>query len=225
MKLTNLNFNDNELSQFARALALPVRVFIVRTIIENGFSINRDALYTTSFNMETINKHVSELRSLGLIKANGAKGNITYSIEQNWFEQMSIRFSSLFESINRFNPNSVDAAAPVDIPTFVSKKEEKDKLPNFGAYIKRQRLELNISQEDLAKKIKIDRAQLSRIECGKNQLNADKLKALSQALYLNTDVLTKEYYSYKLAELIEESGYKEMILNSAKEKLNNLFSL
>ncbi|HMG11172.1 MAG TPA: helix-turn-helix domain-containing protein [Mucilaginibacter sp.] len=224
MKLTNLNFNDNELSQFARALALPVRVFIVRTIIENGFSINRDALYTTSFNIETINKHVSELRSLGLIKANGVKGNITYSIEQSWFEQMSIRFSSLFESINRFNPGSVDVNTHVDTPAFVSKKE-KDDLPNFGAYIKKQRLELNISQEDLAKKIKIDRAQLSRIECGKNQLNADKLKALSQALYLNTDVLTKEYYSYRLAELIEESGYKEMILNSAKEKLNNLFSL
>ena len=224
MKLTNLNFNDNELSQFARALALPVRVFIVRTIIENGFSINRDALYTTSFNTETINKHVSELRSLGLIKANGVKGNITYSIEQNWFEQMSIRFSSLFESINRFNPHAVDANVHVDPPVFVSKKE-KDDLPNFGAYIKKQRLELNISQEDLAKKIKIDRAQLSRIECGKNQLNADKLKMLSEALYLNTDVLTKEYYGYKLAELIEESGYKEMILNSAKEKLNNLFSL
>jgi transcriptional regulator with XRE-family HTH domain len=224
MKLTNLNFNDNELSQFARALALPVRVFIVRTIIENGFSINRDALYTTSFNIETINKHVSELRSLGLIKANGAKGNITYSIEQNWFEQMSIRFSSLFESINRFNPSSVNADAHVDAPVFVSKKE-KDDQPNFGAYIKKQRLELNISQEDLAKKIRIDRAQLSRIECGKNHLNADKLKALSQALYLNPDVLTKEYYSYRLAELIEESGYKEMILNSAKEKLNNLFSL
>lgn len=222
MKLTNLNFNDNELSQFARALALPVRVFIVRTIIENGFSVNRDALYTTSFNTETINKHVSELRALGLIKANGAKGNITYSIEQNWFEQMSIRFSSLFESINRFNPSSVDANAHVDTPAVVSKKE-KDDLPNFGAYIKKQRLELNISQDDLAKKIRIDRAQLSRIECGKNQLNADKLNALSQALYLNSDVLTKEYYSYKLAELIEESGYKEMILNSAKEKLNNLF--
>jgi transcriptional regulator with XRE-family HTH domain len=222
MKLTNLNFNDNELSQFARALALPVRVFIVRTIIENGFSINRDALYTTSFNTETINKHVSELRALGLIKANGAKGNITYSIEQNWFEQMSIRFSSLFESINRFNPSSVNANAQVDAPAFISKKEKE--LPNFGAYIKKQRLELNISQEDLAKRIKIDRAQLSRIECGKNHINADKLKELSQALYLNSDVLTKEYYSYKLAELIEESGYKEMILNSAKEKLNNLFS-
>lgn len=222
MTLMELNLNDSELSRFARVLALPVRVFIIRTIIENGFSINREALHATNFNAETINKHVSELRSLGLIKANGAKGNITYSIEQNWFKQMSVRFSALFESINSLNPDFIGINNIADTPVLLPENGHEDALPNFGAFIKKHRTDLNISQEDLAKKIKIDRARLSRIESGKSSLNADKLKTLSGALYLDFDAVSKEYYGYRVAELIAESGYNEVILNRAKEKLGKL---
>ncbi|MEN0054030.1 MAG: helix-turn-helix transcriptional regulator [Mucilaginibacter sp.] len=201
---------DFELAQFARVLALPIRVFIIRMIIEHDNSISKQQLYSHAFTEQNINKHLLELKAAGILKINGARGQITYSIDQNVSKQIAESFTNMFQSISQLNPRKVDVPQPVIVPAvFKNQKEEKEEhissFTSFGAFIKKRRMELCLSQEDFSKKINIERAQLSRVECGKKSLNVDKLKELAQALYLDLDTVKKEYYQYRIAQLIEES--------------------
>jgi len=219
----NTNEKDNNFANFARALALPVRVLILRRIVENGFTIDRNDLYKADFARETINKHLSELRSLGALKIEGNKDHITYNIDQNWFTQMVTEFLTFFGK-NIFPPQSeiVNRYVKKDSSPVIREGQSMQTHPHFGAFIKKYREELHITQENFAKKIRIDRAQLSRIECGKKPINLNKLKAVSKALYLDYQEVKREYYSYQLAEIIDESGYDESVLFSAREKLGQL---
>jgi ribosome-binding protein aMBF1 (putative translation factor) len=197
MSFLHVHFSeiDTQISQFARAIALPIRVFILRMIAENGNSLSKQAFYTTAFNTKTINKHIQELRGLGIIKTKTVKAGVTYCIDEKLFGQMSANFSTFFEQNalpgeDPANANPSQAvASPSDLMNFTS----------FGAYIKDHRLELNLSQATLAAKINIDRALLSRIETGKKELSADRLPLLAKALYLDINELRG--VSHKLGKI------------------------
>jgi ribosome-binding protein aMBF1 (putative translation factor) len=187
MSFLHVHFSeiDTQISQFARAIALPIRVFILRMIAENGNSLSKQAFYTTAFNTKTINKHIQELRGLGIIKAKTVKAGVTYCIDEKLFGQMSANFSTFFEQ------NALPGAEPASINRAQAATDPAEALtfPSFGAYIKEHRLELNLSQAALAEKINIDRALLSRIETGKKELNADRLPLLAKTLYLDINEL------------------------------------
>ncbi|MCR8558547.1 hypothetical protein KXD93_12900 [Mucilaginibacter sp. BJC16-A38] len=92
----NLNETDVQISQFARAMALPVRVFIIRMIIENGNGISKKAFYTDTYKSRTIDKHILELKSLGIIKTSNEQASVIYCIDKKMFDMMSVKFSLLF---------------------------------------------------------------------------------------------------------------------------------
>ncbi|NMI07777.1 helix-turn-helix transcriptional regulator [Paenibacillus sp. SZ31] len=69
----------------------------------------------------------------------------------------------------------------------------------FGEIIRNRRLELNISQENLALKADMDRSYISEIERGHKNPSLSKILALSSALELSVSEL---FY------LFEESYYK-----------------
>src|SRR5206468_1571113 len=60
---------------------------------------------------------------------------------------------------------------------------------SLGSRIKNLREELEISQEELAKKLDIDRASLSQIENGKRSVKAEELILISKALNVSIDML------------------------------------
>ncbi|MDN3583711.1 ArsR/SmtB family transcription factor [Mucilaginibacter flavus] len=91
---------DNELANFAKALALPVRIAIIRTIMLNGNTITKENFYEIPFHHETINKHIAELKTLGIIKASGYKGNIKYSIDEHLFDSMAVKIAQLFSFVS-----------------------------------------------------------------------------------------------------------------------------
>jgi predicted transcriptional regulator len=97
MSYTDTNFSpaDNELANFAKALALPVRIAIIRTIINNGNFITKENFYNIPYAHETIAKHIAELRTLGIIKASGYKGNMKYGLDEGLFYHMSNKLTSL----------------------------------------------------------------------------------------------------------------------------------
>jgi transcriptional regulator with XRE-family HTH domain len=214
----SVNENDKKLADFARALALPVRVQIIRYIVENGFTVNKEELDFTGTSREAVTKHISELRTLGIIQMEGQRGNITYHIDQKWFTEMITDFSAVF-GVNTFALPTSYVNMPLNQNVNDTGKEELTPHPSFGAFIKKHREELNISQEIFAQKIEVDRSQLSRIECGKVSINPGKLKEVAKALYISYPIIKKEYYSYQLAEIIDEGGYDESMLASAREKL------
>lgn len=214
----SINENDKKLADFARALALPIRVQIIRYIVENGFTVSKDELDFNGTSRETVIKHLSELRTLGIVKMEGQRGRITYHIDQNWFTEMVSGFSAIFGGNALALPASY-INMPLSQKNNAVQDEPLPPHPHFGAFIKKHREELNISQENFAQKTGLDRSQLSRIECGKAPVNPEKLKAVAKALYISYAVIKKEYYSYQLAEMIQEGGYDEGLLTSAREKL------
>ncbi len=212
---------DSELARFARILALPVRVYIVRMIIENGNSISKKEICNVPLEMENILKHVAELKLTGIIKVSGTKANPVYSIDIPLFNRMVSRFFSLFDNLNSTEqlpaPPFSDSKNGSD--TNKMEKETPDNL-SFGAFIKKHRLALKISQEKLSRETNIDRAELSRIECGKKNPAPEKLILLSKALYIDLDSLTKEYYSSRIVNIVEESGFSDVIVKNVLARLN-----
>ncbi|MEP6612788.1 MAG: hypothetical protein ABJA76_12910 [Mucilaginibacter sp.] len=91
----DLNETDVQVSQFARAIALPVRVFIIRMIIENGNAINKKTFYTDTYKARTIDKHILELKSLGIIKVDTKEAQAIYCIDKKLFDRMSVKFNTL----------------------------------------------------------------------------------------------------------------------------------
>ncbi|MFC0514825.1 ArsR/SmtB family transcription factor [Mucilaginibacter angelicae] len=110
MPYFNLKFSntDNELANFAKALALPVRIAIVRIIMANGNSVSKESLYSIPFNHETITKHLAELKRMGIIKAHGFRGSIKYGLDEQLFRQMADGFAMLFESLRTFEHDLQD---------------------------------------------------------------------------------------------------------------------
>ncbi|UOE52803.1 helix-turn-helix domain-containing protein [Mucilaginibacter sp. SMC90] len=212
---------DSELASFARILALPVRVYIIRMIIENGNAVSKKEMCSVPFEMENILKHVAELKTIGMVKISGTKADTRYSIDVALFSRMTSRFSSLFDNLNAVDqlPAIPSIGANANDSTSDVIKETSDSL-SFGAFIKKHRLALKISQEKLSRETNIDRAELSRIECGKKNPGPEKLILLSKALYIDMDNITKEYYSSRIVNMVEESGFSDVILKSVLTRLN-----
>jgi transcriptional regulator with XRE-family HTH domain len=213
---------DSELARFARILALPVRVYIIRVIIEHDNAISKREICNVPFEMENILKHIAELKLMGIIRLSGTKADPVYSIDIPLFNRMLSRFSSLFDNLNTIEQPPVPQPINVQFAEAVNRDTTgaTTRHLSFGAFIKKHRLALKISQEELSRKTKIDRAELSRIECGKKSPGQDKLMLLSKALRIDPDNITKEYYSYRIVNMVEESGFSDVILKNVLTRMN-----
>jgi transcriptional regulator with XRE-family HTH domain len=69
------------------------------------------------------------------------------------------------------------------------KGETMELLQGFGNRVRRQRMQLGLSQVECAKKAGIPVPVLSRIEHGHQSIYLDRLIALAQALHVSTDYL------------------------------------
>jgi DNA-binding XRE family transcriptional regulator len=210
----NINIDKSviKFSNFARALALPVRVCTIRVILENGNAATREMLHQIPFNEITVNKHINELKHLGIIKS-VRKDRITFfSVNEDVFIQMSNNFLTLFESIGQLNE---EAKSIVSRPRLKRKRAiaivEEAPIQRFGEYIKEKRKAMGILQDDLSIKLKIDRSQLSKIECNKKTLKPKKIKTLAELLQIPLTEITKIYYQDKMLKLNNEN---ESILNA-----------
>lgn len=59
-------------------------------------------------------------------------------------------------------------------------------MENYGIRIKNRRLELNMSQQELADKLGYtDRSAIAKIETGKNDISLNKFKEIAKALQIS----------------------------------------
>lgn len=68
----------------------------------------------------------------------------------------------------------------------------------IGAWIRRRRLELSLSQEELAEELEVSRQQVQRYESGKDTLNVERLQFLCDVLSVPAD------YFFRSAEGVAE---------------------
>lgn len=92
----------------------------------------------------------------------------------------------------------------------------------FGEFIRKLRTENNLTLTQLAAKLDLDSANLSKIENSKRDFDEKRLKKLAIALNFDIEKLTEEYYSDLIAKKIYQSNYSEEILILAEQKIKYL---
>jgi HTH-type transcriptional regulator, competence development regulator len=96
---------------------------------------------------------------------------------------------------------------------------------SFGNFIKKLRLENNLTLTQLAAKLYLDSANLSKIENGKRDFDEKRLVLLSDTFKIEIDELKKEYFGDFIARKIYDSNCSEEILLVAEEKVKYLRSI
>lgn len=94
-----------------------------------------------------------------------------------------------WQNSNRTNGSAVtvESAPRLDEADIAAHAESM--RPPMGMRLKNRRLELGMSQDDLAKRIKSSQAHISSIERGETQPRVDTLKRLAEALGVTIDYL------------------------------------
>jgi predicted transcriptional regulator len=105
-KLT-ISDSDNELSHFARALALPVRISIVRILIINGTWVGPDVFAELELGTVTVDKHLKAMLYLNIIKEKHYNRKVYYSINDEVFQKISTEFNALFNFWNSFKTGNL----------------------------------------------------------------------------------------------------------------------
>jgi len=194
---------DVALSNFVKALALPVRICIVRFILENGNAVKRNRLSEIPYNPTTVHQHINELRNLDIVKADIKDKETIYSVNETIFIKMSNHFLTLFEHIKQLNEEADEVFSKPKLKKQPTKKPVKQ-LSAFGEYVREKRKAAGLSQADLAERVKMDRAWVSKIETNKQPVRAEKLHAFAEALNTSLTEMREIYYRNKINDLTKE---------------------
>lgn len=88
----------------------------------------------------------------------------------------------------------------------------------FGEYIRLLRNRNNLTLAQLATKLDLDSANLSRIENGKRDFDEKRLPKLAEIFKLNLVGLRNEYVSDQIGKHIYETNCTKQLLQVAQEK-------
>lgn len=89
----------------------------------------------------------------------------------------------------------------------------------FGQYIRRLRKEDNLTLTQLAAKLELDSANLSKIENGKRDFDEKKIELLCSIFKLDKSQVEKELISEKVVKSVYSYKSSEEILMLAESKL------
>jgi HTH-type transcriptional regulator, competence development regulator len=92
----------------------------------------------------------------------------------------------------------------------------------FGEYLRRLRNEQGLTLTQLAAKLDLDSANLSKIENDKRDFDEKRLEKLAKLFTLNLMELKKEFHSYYIAKKLYYSNIDEEVLMLAEEKVKYL---
>ena len=92
----------------------------------------------------------------------------------------------------------------------------------FGEYIRKLRTEQGFTLTELAALLKLDSANLSKIENGKREFDEKRLDKLANAFTLDIEKLKNEYFGDQFAKKMYQYNCSSEVLAVAEEKVNYL---
>lgn len=97
-ELQRFSVADNELAAFAKALAHPARVAIIRYLSKVNGCVCGDIVDVVPLAQSTVSQHLRELKNAGLIRGEIDGTSICYCLNSEAWERLSAAFNSAFES-------------------------------------------------------------------------------------------------------------------------------
>lgn len=95
-KSEEFTVKDNNLARFAKALAHPARVAILRLLIKRAACICGDIVDELPLSQSTVSQHLKELKEAGLIKGEIEGVRICYCIDEEAWNQAQMYMNELF---------------------------------------------------------------------------------------------------------------------------------
>lgn len=95
----------------------------------------------------------------------------------------------------------------------------------FGAYIRQLRTDKGLTLTELAALLKLDSANLSKIENGKRDFDEKRLDKLATVFELDFEKLKAEYFGDQFAKKMYKYNCSTETLTVAEEKINYLKSV
>lgn len=94
----------------------------------------------------------------------------------------------------------------------------------FGGYIRKLRTDEGLTLTELAAKLKLDSANLSKIETGKREFDEKRLEMLAKAFNLDFEKVKIEYFADQFAKKLYTYNCSTETLIVAEEKVKYLRS-
>ncbi|MFO0321769.1 MAG: ArsR/SmtB family transcription factor [Bacteroidota bacterium] len=99
MKSENLfKVSDVQIAKYAKALANPARIAILKLLIKKQACICGDIVDELPLSQSTVSQHLKELKALGLIKGDVEGVKVCYCIDEKEWERVKKVLNNLFES-------------------------------------------------------------------------------------------------------------------------------
>src|ERR1017187_10181182 len=97
-KTEDFTVKDNKLAGYAKALAHPARIAILRLLIKRQACICGDIVDELPLSQSTVSQHLKELKDAGLIKGNIDGAKVCYCIDEKEWEAAKTYLTTLFKS-------------------------------------------------------------------------------------------------------------------------------
>jgi ArsR family transcriptional regulator, arsenate/arsenite/antimonite-responsive transcriptional repressor len=90
---------EQDLANFAKALAHPARIAILKVLAQNNECICGEIVEVLPLAQSTVSQHLKELKNAGLIDGSVDGPKSCYCINWKAFEKFNAEFSTLFSSL------------------------------------------------------------------------------------------------------------------------------
>lgn len=104
-KTTEFTKKEQDLSAFAKALAHPARVAILKTLAKRNECVCGEIVDILPLAQSTVSQHLKELKAAGLITGTVEGPRSCYCINWQAFEKFQTEFNSLFNAMKMKNEN------------------------------------------------------------------------------------------------------------------------
>ena len=98
-KAEEFSVKDNRIANFAKALAHPARVAILRILLKKESCYCGDIVEELPLSQSTVSQHLKELKNAGLITGTVDGPRSCYCINWKAFEKFNTEFSFLFNKL------------------------------------------------------------------------------------------------------------------------------
>jgi len=99
-KSEEFSVRDNRIADFAKALAHPARIAILRVLAEREKCVCGDLVEEIPLSQSTVSQHLKELKSAGLIKGEIEGSKICYCIDAENWKKMNKTFKKFFKTFD-----------------------------------------------------------------------------------------------------------------------------
>lgn len=97
-KTEEFTVRDNKIAVYAKALAHPARIAILRLLLKKQTCICGDIVDELPLSQSTVSQHLKELKSCGLIKGEIEGVKVCYCIDEQAWGQAKKYMDQLFDS-------------------------------------------------------------------------------------------------------------------------------